>query len=101
MSHGERMSSTREHSDDAAAYVLGALEQDEAARFTEHLETCAACREEVAALGQVVDVLPIAAPQHPVPKGLRRRVVRAVQKDANGSSASFTTARSIPCGANS
>lgn len=84
MSHGGRMS----HSDDAAAYVLGSLEQDEAARFTEHLKTCAACREDVAALGQVVNVLPIAATQHPVPRRLRRRVLRAVREDANGSSAS-------------
>jgi anti-sigma-K factor RskA len=76
------MSSTRDHSDDAAAYVLGALASDEAARFNEHLETCASCREEVAALRQVVDVLPIAAPQHLVPRGLRRRVVRAVREDA-------------------
>jgi anti-sigma-K factor RskA len=80
------MSSIREHSDDAAAYVLGALEPNEAARFREHLETCAACREEVAALGQVVDALPIAAPQHPVPRRLRRRVLRAVREDAKGPS---------------
>ena len=87
MSYGTRMSSTRDHSDDAAAFVLGALAPDEAARFTEHLETCAACREEVAALRQVVDVLPIAAPQHPVPRGLRRRVLRVVRDDASGSTA--------------
>ena len=86
MSSGEPMSSIREHSDDAAAYVLGALEPNEAARFREHLETCAACREEVAALGQVVDALPIAAPQHPVPRRLRRRVLRAVREDAKGPS---------------
>jgi anti-sigma-K factor RskA len=85
MSYGDRMSSTRDHSEDAAAYVLGALAPDEAERFTEHLETCAACREEVAELRQVVDVLPIAAPQHPVPRGLRRRVLRVVRDDASAS----------------
>jgi anti-sigma-K factor RskA len=88
MNQDIRMSSIRDHSDDAAAYVLGALSPDEAQRFAEHLETCAACQEEVAALRPVVDVLPIAAPQHPVPKGLRRRVVRAVRSEADGSSAS-------------
>jgi hypothetical protein len=66
---------------------LGALAPDEAERFTEHLEACAACRQEVAALRQVVDILPIAAPQHPVPRGLRRRVLRAVRDDASGSTA--------------
>ncbi|MGN6170706.1 MAG: anti-sigma factor [Solirubrobacteraceae bacterium] len=81
------MSSTRDHSDDVAAYVLGALEPDEATRFAEHLESCAACREEVAALGQVVDVLPIVAPAHPVPRRLRRRVFHAVREDATGSTA--------------
>jgi anti-sigma-K factor RskA len=89
MSYGKRMSSTRDHSDDAAAFVLGAIAPDEAARFTEHLETCAACREEVAALRPVVDLLPIAAPQHPVPRGLRRRVLRVVRDDASGSTAAL------------
>jgi anti-sigma-K factor RskA len=87
MSYGDRMSSTRDHSDDAAAYVLGALAPDEAEPFTEHLETCATCREEVAELRQVVDVLPIAAPQHPVPRGLRRRVLRVVRDDTSRSTA--------------
>ena len=35
---------------DAAAYVLGALEDDELTRYREHLEGCAQCRAEVAEL---------------------------------------------------
>jgi len=43
---------------DAAAYVLGALEDAELASFREHMEGCAPCRAEVANLQVVVDELP-------------------------------------------
>lgn len=65
---------------DAAAYVLGALEPDEARAFHRHLESCAVCRDEVTVLQQVADALPMYAPQHAAPRGLRRRVLRAVQE---------------------
>ncbi len=64
---------------DAAAYVLGALGPAEVEAFRRHLETCVVCRDEVAAFERVVDVLPAAAPQYRAPRGLRRRVVRAVR----------------------
>ncbi len=67
---------------DGAAYVLGALEPDEAETFRRHLSLCAACRDEVAALQRVADVLPMAAPQYRMPARLRRRVVRSVRADA-------------------
>jgi anti-sigma-K factor RskA len=73
------MSETRDCGGDAAAYVLGALEADEATAFREHLASCVVCRDELAAFQQVVDALPMAAPQHPVPRRLRRRVLRAVR----------------------
>jgi anti-sigma-K factor RskA len=65
---------------DTAAYVLGALEPDEAESFRRHLQQCAVCRDEVSSLRHVVDALPMAAPQHPVPRGLRRRVLRAARQ---------------------
>ncbi len=65
---------------DAAAYVLGALEPDEAEAFRRHLEECAVCRDEVRSLEHVVDALPMAAPQYPVPRGLRRRVLGAARR---------------------
>ena len=37
--HGEML-------DTAGAWVLGALDEDEAWRFSAHLEVCAACRDE-------------------------------------------------------
>jgi anti-sigma-K factor RskA len=73
-----------ERSDDAAAYVLGALEPEEAREFARHLESCPTCRDEVAALQRVVDVLPAAVPQYKAPAGLRRRILRAARTHARG-----------------
>ena len=56
-------SETRDCGADIAAYLLGALEREEAVAFREHLDTCAICREEVSALGTVVDALPLGAPR--------------------------------------
>jgi anti-sigma-K factor RskA len=78
----DRTGGTHDCGGDAAAYVLGALEADEAQAFRKHLESCAVCRDEVMALQQVADALPMAAPQQPVPRGVRRRVLRAVRADA-------------------
>jgi anti-sigma-K factor RskA len=66
---------------DAAAYALGALEPSEVEAFREHLEECAVCREEVEALGGTAQALAMAAPQHPVSRRLRRRVLRAVRDE--------------------
>jgi anti-sigma-K factor RskA len=68
----------REQSDcgrDAGAYVLGALGPEEAEEFRRHMATCVVCRDEVAALQSVVDELPMAAPQLPAPRALKRRVI--------------------------
>jgi anti-sigma-K factor RskA len=66
-------------SGDAAAYALGALELDEARDFRAHMETCAACREDVSAFEGVTRGLPSASVQYATPKGLRRRVMREVR----------------------
>jgi len=67
--------------DDAAAYVLGALDPSEFEEFRAHLKTCVACRSEVSELQLVADVLPMAAPQVPAPKSLRRKVIQAVRAE--------------------
>jgi anti-sigma-K factor RskA len=75
---------------DAAAYVLGALEPEEAEAFSRHLATCVVCRDEVAAFQHTANALAMAPPQHPAPRGLKRRVMRAVREsetDAQGSAA--------------
>jgi anti-sigma-K factor RskA len=66
----------------AAAYVLGALSDDETRAFRGHLRSCAVCREEVAALSVVAAALPAAAPQLTAPSELKRRVMSAVHEEA-------------------
>jgi len=66
---------------DVAAYALGALDRAEAEGFREHLETCIVCRDELAAFQRVVDIIPMAAAQHPAPRPLRRRVLDAVERE--------------------
>lgn len=70
---------------DVAAYALGALEPDEARALEAHLETCAVCRDELAALAGATDVLPLSAPQLAVPRGLRRRVMADVRRHPRSS----------------
>ncbi len=83
MSERESMYGTHDCGGDAAAYVLGALDSVEAEAFERHLEDCTVCRDEVAALQQVATALPMAAPQQRAPSDLRRRVLAAVQEEAN------------------
>jgi len=66
---------------DAAAYVLGALEPEEAELFRSHLDQCAVCRDEVESFGGVVQALPLAAHQYEPPRGLKRRVLQEVQRE--------------------
>lgn len=75
---------------DAAVYVLGALEPDEAAAFRRHLETCVVCRDEVATLRTVADTLPLAAPQIAIPRSLKRKVMKGVKEDAKKRAATWS-----------
>jgi anti-sigma-K factor RskA len=67
---------------DAAAYVLGSLEDDEAVRFREHLRSCAQCRAEVAELQPVVDELPLKVVREDAPDALRERILAQVRAEA-------------------
>jgi anti-sigma-K factor RskA len=69
----------RECGENAAAYVLGALDPAEAEAFRAHIAECAACREEVAAFEQVTSALPADVGRAEVPRDLRRRVMREVR----------------------
>jgi anti-sigma factor RsiW len=71
-----------EHTDDAGAWVLGALPDEEERRFAAHLETCAICRREVAELQMVADTLPLAAVQVAPPPELKDRIMSAVRAEA-------------------
>jgi anti-sigma-K factor RskA len=73
--------------DNAAPYVLGALEQHEHEEFRRHLESCAVCREEVAALEVVTGALPAAVEQRSAPAELKQRVMASVHEDLRGEQA--------------
>ena len=60
-------------------FALGILDMDEASLVEQHLETCAACRHELAAYESVVDVLPLAAPDLDPPANLRSRLLEQVE----------------------
>jgi anti-sigma-K factor RskA len=81
MTEDDLMPETHDCGVDAAAYVLGALEPHEAKAFRAHLASCVVCRDEVGAFQQAVDALPMAVPQQPAPRRLRRRVRRAVRAE--------------------
>jgi anti-sigma-K factor RskA len=86
----ESMSGQHDCGTDAAAYVLGALEPEEAEAFSRHLATCVVCRDEVAAFQHTANALAMAPAQHAAPRGLKRRVMRAVREsdaEAQGSPA--------------
>lgn len=78
---------------DAAAYALGALEAAEAEAFRRHMAECVVCRDEVEAFRHTVDLLPLAAAQQSVPRGLKRRVMHAVRHDGDAPPARATSRR--------
>ena len=82
--------------EDAAAYVLGSLEPAEADAFRRHIAECDACRDEVAAYEQITHALPAASAQKPVPRELRRRVLKEVRATpkAGGAPSRVTVPRS-------
>jgi hypothetical protein len=73
--------------------VLGALPEEEHEAFRRHIESCAVCREEVAALQVVASVLPAASPQLSAPPELKRRVMSSVHEDARRRASEATNLR--------
>ena len=100
MNGEDRITNGRRCGDDAAAYVLGALEPAELEAFRRHLADCAPCQNEVAEFERITGALPDASVQYQVPKDLRRRVladVRATPKaaaQAGGGARRIRTTRS-------
>lgn len=68
--------------DDAAAWVLGALSDEEARDFARRLETSAEAREEVRLLREAADALPFAADPVVPPPALRDRIMAIVESEA-------------------
>jgi anti-sigma factor RsiW len=79
MTGKDNSTDTRDCGQDIAAYALSALDPSELKAFRAHLETCAACRDELAAFERVVEVLPMSVPQHRASKRVRRRIMDAVK----------------------
>jgi anti-sigma-K factor RskA len=71
-----------ERSIDSGAWVLGALDERDAARYGDHLRECASCREEVASLRAAAVALPLAAEQVAPPPELKSRIMRVVESEA-------------------
>lgn len=76
------MSDRCQHADTVAAYLLGALPEPERAQFEAHLASCLQCREDVAHLRVVADVLPLAVPPVAPPPQLRERLLQTVRAEA-------------------
>jgi len=76
------MSEHDRFSDECGAYVLGALEEHEAAALREHLESCVLCRDDVERLGAVAEVLGLGVPPLVPPAELRERVLDTVRAEA-------------------
>jgi anti-sigma-K factor RskA len=96
MSSTEHDPGSRACGTDVAAYALGALEPAEAEAFRRHLETCTVCREELASFQEVVNVLPLTAPQHRAPRAVRRRVMAAVAADDRSARAGVVAGAGAP-----
>lgn len=75
---------TEEHnrwSEDLAAYMLGALEGDEASELERHLEGCERCEEEMRWLEPALQVLPESVERHEPPRALRETLMGEVRED--------------------
>lgn len=69
--------------EDIAAYMLGALEPDEAAALERHAEDCERCRQEMRWLTPAVDALPEGVERVEPPVELRSRLLAEVRADAD------------------
>lgn len=68
--------------EDVAAYALGALPTADAKAFEAHLDTCALCQHDLAALKPVVDTLGETPAQIEPPARLKRELMAVVEADA-------------------
>jgi anti-sigma-K factor RskA len=80
--HGHEHAVQCERCPDAAAYVLGALEDQEVQHFREHFAQCAVCRAEVTQLQAVADSLGLGVPRQPAPESLRARIMATAHAEA-------------------
>lgn len=65
----------------AAGYALDALGAEEEQAFEAHLARCPRCQEDVAAFAEIAAELAFAAPDSPLPDGLRERILDAARRE--------------------
>lgn len=65
----------------SALYALDALEEDERARYEEHLRDCASCRDKVAGFRDTAGSLAYVAEGSASPEALRGRVLAAIRAE--------------------
>lgn len=70
------------YEDELAAWVLGALEREEAEAFERHLARCERCRTDLNWLRPAVDTLPASVTQIAPPPRLRGRLLGTVRTEA-------------------
>jgi anti-sigma-K factor RskA len=68
--------------DDAGAYLLGALGDEERRAYEVHLQLCPDCREEVERLRPAADAMPRSVEQLVPPPGLKTALMEEVARDA-------------------
>jgi anti-sigma-K factor RskA len=66
----------------AAAWVLGALDEAETPAYAVHVDTCTHCQQEIAKLTMVRDALPLAVEQIAPPPELGDRIMGVVSSEA-------------------
>ncbi|MDX6601124.1 MAG: hypothetical protein QOF13_326 [Solirubrobacterales bacterium] len=76
------------HSDEIAAYLLGALEPGEAAELERHLAGCEECRTELERLRPAAQLLPESVERVEPPRELRGRLMDQVRTEAETAQAS-------------
>jgi anti-sigma-K factor RskA len=80
-------------SEDLAAFVLGALEREEAAAVERHLEGCSRCQEEMRWLAPALQTLPESVERLEPPPQLRQSLMAEVRADARAQTAAERPAR--------
>lgn len=76
--------SERDHipQEDLTLYAMQALPAEETAAVRAHLETCAECRAELAAIAGDAAAVAVSVEQHAVPEGARQRFLNRISTDA-------------------
>lgn len=80
-------------SEDLAAYLLGALDADEAAAMERHLEGCERCQEERRWLAPALQTLPEAVERQEPPPQLRQTLMAEVRDDVREAEARRASSR--------